>query len=168
MSDNTLTGDDLENLLLSWKKKYGNEHLNKVGNPYLKIEKGDMRTAMNALVNTFILRGYDHEDLKSNLLSQQIQIALTPHKYDGKLKEWRLMIAQQWKNALNEYFPAPIEEAVIHDPLDKPVVVIPGESSSVFVSRPKIDKSQLKGLVIPEYTIIENDPLAFLKKGENE
>jgi len=166
MSDKILSGDDLENLLLSWKKKYGTEHTNKQGNPYYKIT--DMRTAMNALVNTFISKGYDKQDFKSILLSTQIQRALTPFKYDGKLKEWRLMIDQQWKNAINEYFPEAIEEATTPIEPEKPTVMLEPTHSSVFISRPKIDKAQLKGLVVPEYTIIENDPLAFLKKGENE
>jgi hypothetical protein len=184
MSDNILTGDDLENLLLSWKKKYGTEHLNKQGNPYLKIEKGDMRTAMNALVNTFILKGYSHADLKSNLLSQQIQVALTPHKYDGKLKEWRMVIAQQWKNALNEYFPEEIAEATepsidkaevfLKDPEPKVKIGVPNAAGVIYREdgttdkvRPQLDRSTIKGLK-SVYTIKENDPLAFLKKGKDE
>ena len=171
MSDNVLTGDDLYNLLLSWQKKYGVEHTNKQGNPYHKIS--DMRTAMNALVNTFISRGYDEKDIKSNLLSAQIVRVLTPYKYDGKLKEWQLMLGKQWKYAINEYYPEVIEEATQPEEIAKPTVKLDpigkvDNTKSVFVSRPKIDKSQLKGLVIPEYTIIENDPLAFLKKDKNE
>lgn len=179
MSDNILTGDDLENLLLSWKKKYGTEHMNKQGNPYLKIEKGDMRTAMNALVNTFIMKGYDHADLKSSLLSQQIQVTLTPHKYDGKLKEWRMMIAQQWKNALNEYFPEVIAEATEPTEIEKPKVfikdqdvpssagVIVRQDGTTYKERPKLDMGTIKDLK-SVYVLKENDPLAFLKKGKDE
>ena len=166
MSDNQLSGDDLKNLLLSWLKKFGEEKLNSAGNPYLKIT--DMRTALNALAATFISKGYDYEDLKSSLLSSQIQRACTPYKYKGKLAEWRIMIDEQWRTTINDFFPETIAEAVIHEGIAKPTVALPGVSNSVFVSRPAIDKSQLKGLIIPEYTIVENDPLAFLKKGENE
>ena len=168
MSDNQLVGEDLDNLLLSWQKKFGEEHTNKQGNPYYKIS--DMRTAMNALVNTFISKGYDYQDLKSRLLSDRIERSLTPHKYDGKLTEWRIQLGKLWKRAINEYFPEDIAEATKPAEAPKPTVKLsPLENSqSVFVSRPEIDKSKLRGLVIPEYTIIDNDPLAFLKKGKNE
>lgn len=185
MPDNILTGDDLENLLLSWKKKYGTEHTyGRSDNTYIKIDKRDMRTAMNALVNTFIMKGYTHEDLKSNLLSTQIQIALTPHKYDGKLKEWRMMIGKQWKNALNEYFPEEIAEATeptvdkakvhLKDPDTTRAIGVPNAAGVIYREdgttdkiRPQLDRSTIKGLK-SVYTIKENDPLAFLKKGKDE
>lgn len=167
-----LNGSELENLLLSWQKKYGEEHLNKQGNVYYKIS--DMRTALNALVNTFISIGYDYEDFQSSLLSSQIQRSVTPYKYGGKLAEWRLMIDKQWKNAINDYFPdTRLQEAIKPKEIGKPTVILEKtiekiEEKVLYVERPLIDKSKIKGLVIPEYTIVENDPLAFLKKGKNE
>lgn len=180
MSDKILSGTDLENLLLSWKKKYGQEHTNRMGNPYYKI--ADMRTALNALVNTFISIGYDYEDLQSVLLSTQIQRSVTPHKYEGKLAEWRIIIDKQWKSAINDFFPdTRLQEAKEPTQVEKPVVflekkddpvtdsgVIVRKDGTTYKERPSIDKSQLKGIVMPEYTLVENDPLAFLKKGKDE
>jgi hypothetical protein len=166
MSDKVLSGEDLEDLLLTWQKTYGTEHTNKVGNVYYKIK--DMRTALNALVNTLISIGYSHEDLKSSLLSKQIQTAVTPHKYEGKLTEWRLMIAKQWKSAVNDFFPFEgIKEAKELEVADKPTVVIKKPTEQVvFIERPLIDKSKIKGLVLPEYIEDDFDPLEFLKKGK--
>lgn len=135
MSDNVLNDDELENLLLSWKKKFGEEYTNRAGNIYYKI--GDMRTALNALVNTLLTIGYDQQDLRSILLSRQIQISLTPHEYDNnKLRKWRDVLDKQWKSTLNDFFPdTRIQEAKVPEPIKKP---------EVFLEPPKEDPTPTK------------------------
>lgn len=168
MSDKILSNDELENLLLTWKKTYGVEHTNKGGNIYYKI--ADMNTALNALVNTFISIGYDEKDIRSALLSQQIQRAVTPHKYEGKLTEWRLMIEKRWKSAINDFFPyVGLQEAKQPEEIVKPTIIVQKQPEQVvFIERPLIDKTKIKGLVMPVYTEVNNDPLAFFKKGQEK
>lgn len=182
MSDKTLSGDELDNLLLTWERKYGEERTNSVGNIYYKID--DLRTALNALVNTLIHIGYDQSDFNSVFLSDKIQRKVTPHKYQGKLIEWRIQVNKQWKQAINEYFPdTRLQEATTPKQVERPTVKLEKppqdeprkeeirkdkestERSPLF-DRPMIDKSKIKGLVMPEYVIVENDPLEFLKKGQ--
>jgi hypothetical protein len=169
MSDKAIFGAELDNLLLSWQKKYGTEKTNKARNIYYDIK--DMRTALNALVNTFISIGYDQADLQSILLSDKIQRTVTPHRYDGKLAEWRLMIDKQWKSTINDFFPdTRLQEAKILDSVAKPTVVLEEIKQALSKEspkeRPSIDKDLLKNVIMPEYIESPFDPDLFLKEGK--
>lgn len=167
-----LTNEELNDLLDKWQRAHGNEKTNRQRMPYFEIK--DYVTAMNSLVLTFIGIGYTEKQIRSEKLSIDIQRFCTPHKYDGKLKEWRIQIERHWMHAVRERFPSrfsiaeaqAVENEKVKVHLEKAYGPPPMKPKSDVITKPMYTPGKGFGKVTDK--MIDNNPLANLDGETNE
>jgi hypothetical protein len=166
-----LKSSELRSVFQTWASKYG-ERRQKESVPYWEID--DMYTAMNGLILTLLEIGYDEDLIRMPKMSTDIQMYLTPTEWPkDKLRKWRIVIEEFWTIAVDERFPSKYKIAdaqeIVHErstiKLESSSPKEEKAADSLYVERPQIDLSEIKGLVDANDNTQEFDPLAFLKKG---
>lgn len=164
-----LTTDELEILILSWQESHGEEKRSHNGISYYDMKHVDMVQAFMNLIQTLMDLGYEENEFNSVQLWNTVIKCMVSEVTKKPVEQANLkkFLERQWRYAKSKMFRRPQSEAndtsIVRkiDTKNKKRELMP---TNDIIERPALDKSKIKGLVMPVIIMSDEDPLEFLKK----